>query len=282
MNLISYWKLFSPEYMPMAITTALFGAVATSNTLSDYRFIIVALAICCVIGAFNAYNAIADKEIDKVNRLDRPLPMGHITEKRALHLAIILYVIALILSAIVSVETWIIMVISVVITIAYSFPKLHLKKQFLVGTISVSFFYASLCFALGWSLSPTLEFPLSLAVFLFILGAGLSITKDFMDFAGDSFHGAKTLPVKFGYNKSIAIIIAILTFAFALLFFIIEQGIIEAKFYVLLLFYPIMVSNVFLFKKYSKNFDSKGLFTQIMLLIIALEIGYVALKIIIA
>jgi geranylgeranylglycerol-phosphate geranylgeranyltransferase len=277
MCLKNYWKLFSPEYIPMAITTALIGAIATSNILPDYRFLIITIAICCVIGAFNSYNAIADKEIDKVNRLDRPLPMGHISEKRALHLAIILYFIALILSATIGIEALGIMALSILVTIAYSFPKLHLKKTFLVGTISVAFFYATLCFALGWALYPKLTFPFELAVFLFILGAGLSITKDFMDFAGDSFHGAKTLPVKIGYNKSIAIILVILTGAFGLLFEMIRGGIIDNKFFVLLVFYPLMISNVFLFKKYSKSFDSKSLFSQIMILIIALELGYVFL-----
>jgi geranylgeranylglycerol-phosphate geranylgeranyltransferase len=277
MKLSSYMKLISPEYMPMAVTTALLGLVATTGLIFNFQFILLIIIICCIIGGFNSYNAIADKEMDKINRLDRPLPMGEISEQQAMKIATILYLIALTLAFTINIYTLVITIVSIIITIAYSVPNLHLKKTFLIGTFSVAFFYASLCFALGWSLFPNKTFPIEIGIFLFILGVGLSITKDFMDFAGDSFHGAKTLPVKIGYDKSILIIIFLLTIAFAFFFYIVNI-ILPEKFYVLLIFYPIMISNVLLFRKYSKNFDSKGLFTQIMLLIIAFEIGYVLLE----
>jgi len=67
-NFVDYWKLIVPEYIPMAISTLLVGAVLSTGILPDVRFWFVAAALVCVVGAFNSFNAIADKEIDKMEK----------------------------------------------------------------------------------------------------------------------------------------------------------------------------------------------------------------------
>ena len=184
---IHYWNLMVPEYVPMAITTLLAGAVATTGALPGNSFWFIAVALFCIVGAFNSFNAIADKDIDRINNPHRPMPSKKIQEKHALYFSIGLYVLALILAALVNITELIVIFACVLLTAAYSYPKINLKKRFFLGTLTVTMFYAVFCFIAGWALNPSLSFPISLAVFLFILGLGLAITKDIMDLPGDAF-----------------------------------------------------------------------------------------------
>ncbi|MFA6269363.1 MAG: UbiA family prenyltransferase, partial [archaeon] len=203
---IHYWNLMVPEYVPMAITTLLAGAVVTTGTLPNSSFWLLAVSLSCIVGAFNSFNAIADKEIDKINSPHRPIPSKKIEEKHALYFSIGLYVLALLLASFINTTAFIIILGCVVLTAAYSYPKINLKQRFLLGTLTVTLFYAVLCFLAGWALSPTQRFPLEIATFLFLMGFGLAITKDFMDLPGDAFHRKHTLPVKLGYLQSIVFI----------------------------------------------------------------------------
>ena len=276
-SLWNYWHLIVPEYIPMALTTLLVGAVATTGSLPDYRFWIVAFALCCVVGAFNAFNAIADREIDKINKPERPLPNNKISEKSALSFAMLLYVIALLVAYLVNIYVFGIVFIAVIITAAYSYPSIDLKRVYILGTLTVTVFYAIICFLAGWALYPTMPIPLEIMMFLFILGFSLAITKDFMDVPGDSFNNAHTLPVKLGYHQSIGIVFLFLTFAFLFLAFLIYSDILPTKYYALLLFYPLMFFNVNTFRKHAKSFYTNHLFVKTIILIIILEMVYIGL-----
>ncbi|MFA6420510.1 MAG: UbiA family prenyltransferase [archaeon] len=270
---IHYWNLMVPEYVPMAITTLLAGAVVTTGTLPNSSFWLLAVSLSCIVGAFNSFNAIADKEIDKINSPHRPIPSKKIEEKHALYFSIGLYVLALLLASFINTTAFIIILGCVVLTAAYSYPKINLKQRFLLGTLTVTLFYAVLCFLAGWALSPTQRFPLEIATFLFLMGFGLAITKDFMDLPGDAFHRKHTLPVKLGYLQSIVFIILTLTISFALLTYIIYIGLLPQKFYLLDIFYPLMLFNVYSYKHHSKSFLTTHLFRTTMVFVMMLEIA---------
>jgi len=276
-SIFDYWHLIVPEYIPMAITTLLVGAVATTGTLPDWRFWPVAFALFCVVGAFNAFNAIADREIDKINQPGRPIPKGTVSEKQALFFAILLYFVALLVAYWINPFVFGVIFIAVMLTAAYSYPGIDLKKKYMMGTLTVTAFYAILCFIAGWALYPTLQVPVEIMAFLFLLGFSMAITKDFMDVPGDSFNKAHTFPVKHGYLQSIGIVFIFLTFAFLFFAFTVYSGKLTNKFYALLLFYPIMFFNVSSFRKHEKSFYTNHLFQKTVMLIIALEMAFVAL-----
>jgi len=276
-RILDYWHLFVPEYIPMAVTTLLVGAVATTGTLPDWRFWPVAFALCCIVGAFNSLNAIADKEIDRINRPERPVPRDAISEKQALTFSIILYLVALATAYWVSMTVFMIVFAAVILTAAYSYPEIELKKKYLIGTLVVTIFYAGLCLLAGWALYPAQRMPIEVMFFFFVLGFGLAITKDFMDIPGDSFNKAHTIPVKLGYTQSIGIVFIILTFAFLLLGFLVYSDMLPSKYYLLLIFYPLLFFNTNSFRKHAQSFYTNHLFQKTVLLLIALELAFVGL-----
>jgi len=278
-TLYDYWHLIVPEYIPMAITTLLVGAVATTGSLPDWRFWPLAFALFCIVGAFNSFNALADRAIDRINRPERPIPMGAISEKQALLFAMLLYFVALLVAYLINVYVFGVIFIAVIVTAAYSYPEIDLKRRYVVGTLTVTVFYSILCFIAGWALYPTYAIPVEIMLFLFILGFSLSITKDFMDIPGDSFNKANTLPVKHGYLQSIGIVFIVLTFAFLFLAFLIYSEKLPTKFYALLLFYPLMFFNVSSFRKHAKSFYTNHLFLKTIILIITLELVFVGLTV---
>ena len=273
-----YLHLIVPEYIPMAITTALIGAIITSGGLPGLEFIVVAVVLILLVSAFNAFNAIADKDIDRVNKPERPIPSKRITEREALYFAVFSYALALIISLSVNMSFFVVTLVSVLITSAYSYPGIDLKRRFLAGNFTVTIFYAILCYLSGWALYPTQAVSFPIMGFLFLTGLSLSISKDFMDVPGDAFHRAHTLPVKLGRKYSILTIILFLLVAFVFLFIMILKGFLPNKYYYLFALFPLMVLNISEFRKKSTTYESNDVFLKTIILIISLEFAIIALE----
>jgi len=277
-KLNDYLHLIVPEYIPMAITSVLVGAVLTSKIFHGLDFVLASIAIICVVAAFNAFNAIADKEIDKINKLHRPIPAKRLTDREALLFAIIMYFLALVISILINTTFFLVILAAVIVTTAYSYPGINLKRQFVLSNFAVTIFYAVLCTLAGWALYPNEPIPLPIIFFLFLMGFSLSISKDFMDVAGDSIHGAQTFPVKIGKTESIWIIFAVLSFSYILLLLMIAQNYLSKRFYLLLLFFPITIFYVNRFSKYNQSDSHNDIFRHTILTIIILELAIVALQ----
>src|SRR3989344_8358855 len=273
-----YLGLIVPEYIPMAITSALLGAVLSKGGLPGYEFLIVIPVLTFIVAAFNSFNAIADKEIDKINKLHRPLPAKKLMDWHALWFAIVLYALALVLAFTVNTAFFIIILSSVLITAAYSYPGIDLKRKFIVGNFAVTGFYAILCTLSGWALYPDTLMPLPMIFFLFLMGFSLSVSKDFMDVPGDLAHGANTFPVRIGKMQSISIIFAILSFSFMMLLLLISQKYVSEKFYALLIFFPLLAFNVNRFGHANSNYDGNTIFQHIIILISLLQITIIGLQ----
>jgi 4-hydroxybenzoate polyprenyltransferase len=172
--------------------------------------------------ASNIVNQIADLEIDRKNKPDRPLVTGEVGLRRAWVIAGFLYVLAI-------VPTWIVVpypyqsfsermtaplhlhaaffiyCIGALATWIYSFPALgRTKRHWLAANITIAVPRGGLLKVAGWA------FVASVAVWepwaiggifaLFLLGA--SSTKDFSDMEGDREHGCMTLPLRFGVRRA--------------------------------------------------------------------------------
>jgi len=172
--------------------------------------------------ASNIVNQIADLEIDRRNKPERPLVTGAVSIGRAWGLAIVLYVLAI-------APTWIVVpypyqtlearlsaplhlhaaffiyCIGALATFVYSFPALgRTKRHWLAANVTIAVTRGGLLKVAGWA------FIASAAVWeawaiggifaLFLLGA--TSTKDFSDMEGDREHGCVTLPVRFGVRRA--------------------------------------------------------------------------------
>jgi 4-hydroxybenzoate polyprenyltransferase len=172
--------------------------------------------------ASNIVNQIADLEIDRKNKPERPLVTGEISIARAWRVAIVLYVLAI-------VPTWIVVpyphtslaerlsaplelhaaffiyCLGALATFIYSFPAFgRTKRHWLAANVTIAIPRGGLLKVAGWA------FVASVAVWeawaigaifaLFLLGA--MSTKDFSDMEGDRAHGCITLPIRFGVRRA--------------------------------------------------------------------------------
>lgn len=276
----AYLNLIVPAYIPMAITTFILGFVASNGKIIlNLEFLLGAFSIIFIISAFNSFNAISDKEIDKINQPNRPIPKNELTENQALIFTIILYAIALLVSTAINTTFFVIALITVILTIAYSYPYINLKKKFIIGTLSVTILYAVLCFLMGWAIKPSENINFPILVFLFMIGYSLAITKDFMDVKGDYLYKAKTIPVKLGHLKSVTIVAILVTISFIFIIFLITQKFLDEKFFYALSIFPLMLLNI-AYTKEKDYLNSRKIFNRSILLLILLEIVLIALFII--
>ncbi len=180
--------------------------------------LIGSLCASAMNAASNIINQIADLEIDRRNKPDRPLVRGDIAMGDAWTVAAVLYVLAIL-------PTWLVVphpyhslrermtapvhlhaaffiyLVGAFATFVYSFPAFgRSKRHWFWANFTIAVTRGGLLKVAGWSFvaSVALWEPWTIgSVFaLFLLGA--TSTKDFSDMAGDSAHGVVTLPVRFG------------------------------------------------------------------------------------
>ena len=191
--------------------------------------LIVALGSLCASAlnaASNVLNQVADLEVDRINKPDRPLVTGEASVRSAWALAAGLYAFAM-------VPTWWIVVPAVtgfdaralaplpahqcfflflgglVATLVYSLPAFGRTKRFgMWANVTIAIPRGVLLKVAGWTLvaSAFSAEPWAIGgIFgLFLLGA--TSTKDFSDAEGDRAGGCQTLPVKYGNRRAVAII----------------------------------------------------------------------------
>jgi 4-hydroxybenzoate polyprenyltransferase len=172
--------------------------------------------------ASNIVNQIADLEIDRKNKPDRPLVTGEIAIRRAWVAAAVFYVVSI-------VPTWLVVPYPYETLAARLAAPLHLHAAFfiyLVGALATfvysfaafgrskrHWFWANFTIAVtrggllkvaGWSFVASVLWGEAWAIggifALFLLGA--TSTKDFSDMEGDRAHGCITLPVRFGVRRA--------------------------------------------------------------------------------
>ena len=194
------------------------GLSAGHLTVDPVLFFSIAFAAAFTGLGVYALNAYHDREVDKINKPNRPVPSGRMTPKHALRYAIYLMALGWFTSLIISVFTGryltlVLWSIFTVLGVAYSTPPLKLKSRHICGNLSFAAF-AALTFtisnvAFGVSI-PNLTIYFMTLVFLAIFVIGLITMKDFHDYEGDKLKGDITLPVKVGKMKAAAISLALM------------------------------------------------------------------------
>ena len=183
-------------------------------------FISVLVAAALIVNGIYALNAYHDRESDRINRPERPIPSGRMTPEHALKYAVTLMTLGWFLSLSVSVFTrrYLTVILWSAFTllgIAYSMPPLKLKARHIFGNLclAISIFLAvymgSVTFGVSTS-TPEEAFTLQKFVTGFFVITGIITVKDFHDYKGDKARGDITLPVKFGKRRAAAISMAII------------------------------------------------------------------------
>ena len=173
------------------------------------------LVISTVIGSYflglatYVYNDLTDFEVDKINKIRRPLVTGETTKSQLLTIVCILFGIGLSLTAFINYYTFCISSFFTILGIVYSHPLFKLKEKFLLKTV-VTATGAALLSLLGGAAVPNTSLPilytsLSFFIFYFIL----SPLGDIGDIKGDRAVGRRTFPIVIGMKATLLIMFSV-------------------------------------------------------------------------
>jgi geranylgeranylglycerol-phosphate geranylgeranyltransferase len=220
---IYYVKARSNVYI-FAFATLVSSILGSHITTIDYIISIqVVIASYFMALATYIYNDIADMEVDKINKTNRPSVTGKSTRKQLIIIVSALNGTALLIVSSIGLYTVCISVLFITLGIAYSHPKLNLKHKFPLKTV-VTAAGAGLLSLLGGvaaitttvqpgydnntfffaSLLPIIYAALFFFTFFFILGP----LGDIGDLKGDRAVGRCTFPIVLGIRSTIMVMLS--------------------------------------------------------------------------
>jgi geranylgeranylglycerol-phosphate geranylgeranyltransferase len=205
-------ELTRPGNVVAASVLTFTGAFVAAGLMGDP--VRVAAAIAATVfatGAGNAVNDYFDREIDRINRPDRPIPRGAVSDRGALAFSVALFLGAVAAALALPVEAIAIAVVNLVALVAYTELFKGLPG---VGNAVVAYLTGS-TFLFG---AAAVGDPLDARVLvLFGLAAMATLTrevvKDVEDLEGDRREGLRTLPIVVGERPALWFGVAVMVLA---------------------------------------------------------------------
>jgi len=198
-KLTAFLQLLRPVNFLITFLTAVVAVLICSPQNFNYLIAILAgLSAGFTASAGNIINDIFDLKIDKINRPDRPLPSGKLSNKEALALYFIFLLLSFIMSWFINLPAFLIVAATSFLLFLYS---KFLKRIPLAGNIVVAFL-TGLVFIYGGIAVENPAAAIIPASFAFLINFIREIVKDIQDVKGDKNAGLKTFPIRFGYQKS--------------------------------------------------------------------------------
>lgn len=210
--MIGYWRIIRPVNSIVAgLAAALAYLIATGTIIPSV--ILLVIIVILITGAGNTINDYFDLPIDRVNRPDRPLPSGAITENGAVLFAGVLFIAGIMISFFTNPICAFFAVFNSLLLVAYA---KKLKSTPLIGNLSVAYLSGSI-FLFGGAFAGLTGLINNVVIALITIFAMFAreILKDAEDVPGDLSAGAKTLPVLYGVR--LAVIISIIFTIIAIL-----------------------------------------------------------------
>lgn len=193
------------------------GAVSTGVPLSS-RLGVLLLGVLVtgpmVCGASQVVNDWFDREVDRLNEPDRPIPSGRVPGRLGLAFAIAWTLISLALGSVLGPLGFAATALALVSAWAYSAPPVRLKRNGWWGNLAVGLSYEGLAWICGAAVligGTTLPWPTVIVALLYSLGAhGIMTLNDFKSVRGDRIVGVRSLPVQLGEQRAALVACAIM------------------------------------------------------------------------
>jgi len=181
-----------------AFVGALLVTVPRGDPVDWFRLVVALVGAWGVAMSTQITNDVADREIDAIDKPDRPIPSGKITVDDAQTAGILGYALSIICGIMVSWTMAAFYTGIVIISIHYNY---HGKGLPLIGNIEVAVCVASIpIFGAASQLRPWDLWFLFLFIFVFEIGRELVVTAQ--DVEADKAQDLKTLPVYIGQKAS--------------------------------------------------------------------------------
>ena len=207
-------KLIRPINCIMGIVGVLIGAMVGVGLDAFSAQYIFEISVGCAIVYFfmaagNMMNDYFDRDLDRINHPERPIPSGMLQAKDVITSAALIYVLLMILGILVNLMMLIILVIALILMIVY---EVSLKGRGFVGNITISLLVAML-FMFGAAAVSEFGVVIFLSLLAFLATLTREIVKDIEDIEGDI--DRYTLPKKIGTKSAgivagISIIVAVI------------------------------------------------------------------------
>lgn len=194
-----YLRLYRPVnniMAALAVVSAAFIGAGAGIIVFWEQVLLAALVVFFFTGGSNALNDYFDRDIDRINHPERPLPSGKISPERALYIGSISMLIPVLLGLFMSPESLIIIVIAEILMLSY---EISLKNKGLVGNIDISVLVGML-FLFGGACVGSIDRTLIFSAMASLATFGREIVKDIEDVEGDI--GRATLPKMIGKERS--------------------------------------------------------------------------------
>ena len=197
-----YAELTRPGNAVAAAALTFIGAFVARGVERPVPLALAVAATVFATGAGNAVNDYFDREIDRLNRPDRPIPSGRVTPRGALAFAGALFCAAVVAAAALPPLALAIAVVNLLALIAYTelFKGLPGVGNAIVGYLTGSTFLFGAAAVEGLGSAVWTLFALA-AVATF----ARELVKDVEDVAGDREEGLRTLPVVAGERATVGL-----------------------------------------------------------------------------
>lgn len=236
-HLIRSFTLLAPLIVSISIMAAsFFYNGRTENIFIEFWYLILpaGFSLALLNAASNALNQVTDVEADRISKPYRPIPKGEISVHEAMMASIILYVVAIFLSALIHLVFSAIVLLIAFFTITYSLPP-RFKNLLFINQLWVAIPRGLLGILASWSVfgDPLQPLPITIASIAMFFLIGGSITKDITDSTADRTTGTKTLVNTFGVKKAAFIAFPFMFFPFTIIPLLITAGVMESSFWLL-------------------------------------------------
>lgn len=184
------------------------GVVSSGVAITDrWSFLAAGLLLTgpLVCGTSQAVNDWFDRDVDRINEPNRPIPSGRIPGRWGVGLAIGGTLAALLVAA--ATGTWVLAAtcLGLACAWAYSAPPLRLKASGWWGPATVALTYEGLSWFTGAAVmaGELPSTPILAVLLLYSAGAfGIMTLNDFKAVTGDAVMGVRSLPVRLGPRRA--------------------------------------------------------------------------------
>lgn len=267
-------KISRPINFFITFFAVIISALISSKNINDVNIIFAALAMSFACSAGNIFNDIIDIEIDKINKPNRVLPKGIISNKNAKILYGIFIILSLTFAFYNGFTSFVYLMIVNLVLIFYS---THLKRIILVGNFSVALLTAS-ALVYGAMIAGNINAGIIPAIFAFFTNFLREIIKDIEDVKGDSANKINTFSKIYGDRKTLTLIFLSTLFVIIFSFIPFVYSIYGIEFFIIVM---VIVNPLFAFmlKLLYKSQDLNTLRKATMIVKLNMIIGLFAIYI---
>jgi geranylgeranylglycerol-phosphate geranylgeranyltransferase len=188
------WLIIRPVNVIISFLSVVLAVMICNPGARALVMLAAGVTAALVTAGANAINDFYDIEIDRINRPNRPLPMGLLSLSAARNLCFFFFAAAT--GVAFYLNGWAVAIVgsSCILLFAYS---AYLKRTVLWGNVTVSF-TTGLAFIFGGVAAGSIRHAVYPAAFAFLSNGAREIIKDIEDMPGDRSRQIRTLPLVHG------------------------------------------------------------------------------------